>query len=163
MTTTTQTPEGLPNLPEPHCKTFEAKPEEFGLPFNRRTTTDYYTADQMQAYALAAIAAQQGVSDLEQCMNPRRWTKEMSAAWHGAIPNVQAAFEALRATAPPQKNPDDLDSGVCGGVHVPDTAAMYKALMFAQTALLPVSSGASIKALSLIDAILNAAPTGEGA
>ncbi|WP_293398573.1 hypothetical protein [Polaromonas sp.] len=31
-------------------------------------------------------------------------------------------------------------------------------MQFAHTALLPVHSGASIKALSLIDAILNAAP-----
>lgn len=42
----------------------------------------------------------------------------------------------------------------------PDTAAMYKALMFARTALIPVGSGASIKALSLIESILNAIPVG---
>lgn len=36
---------------------------------------------------------------LEAALNPRRWTTEMSHAWHQAIPNVGAAFAALRAAA----------------------------------------------------------------
>jgi len=32
-------------------------------------------------------------------LNPRRWTREMSDAWHKNIPDVNAAFEALRDTA----------------------------------------------------------------
>ena len=36
---------------------------------------------------------------LWQLLNPRRWTREMNAAWHLNIPNTQAAFDALRAIA----------------------------------------------------------------
>jgi hypothetical protein len=31
----------------------------------------------------------------QRCMNPRLWTKEMSDAWWGNIPNLQKAFDAL--------------------------------------------------------------------
>lgn len=51
-------------------------------------------------------------------------------------------------TSPPSASP----------VAVPDTAAMYKALEFARVALLPIPSGAGLKALSLIYEILNAQP-----
>lgn len=44
-----------------------------------------------------------------------------------------------------------------------DTAPMYKALIEARLALAAVNSGASIKALSLIDGVLNAAPEALGA
>ena len=32
---------------------------------------------------------------LKRCLNPRLWTQSMSDAWHKAIPDLQAAFEAL--------------------------------------------------------------------
>ncbi|SPA44648.1 hypothetical protein [Cupriavidus taiwanensis] len=41
---------------------------------------------------------------------------------------------------------------------IPDTEPMYKALMESRLALLAVKSGASQKAIALIDAVLNAAP-----
>ncbi|MES2950244.1 MAG: hypothetical protein V4858_17005 [Pseudomonadota bacterium] len=68
MTTTPSTPEGLPNLPPYGVN------QEVVLPGRGTRIIRAFTADQMQAYALAAIAAQQ------------------------------------------EKNPDHLDSGVCGGV-----------------------------------------------
>lgn len=69
--------------------------------------------------------------------------------------HCDSKFYIERESAPPQKA-----EGVrlVPASNVVDTAPMYRALQFAHTALLPVHSGASIKALSLIDAILNAAP-----
>lgn len=34
--------------------------------------------------------------DLDVLLDPRRWTREMNDAWHQAIPDLQAAFDALR-------------------------------------------------------------------
>lgn len=39
------------------------------------------------------------VAKLEQCMNPRTWTVEMRDAWHKNLPDVHAAFAALREIA----------------------------------------------------------------
>ena len=36
---------------------------------------------------------------LELAINPRRWTREMDQAWHRNIPDLYAAFDALRAAA----------------------------------------------------------------
>jgi hypothetical protein len=33
--------------------------------------------------------------NLRQAFNPRIWSREMSDAWHKALPDTQAAFEAL--------------------------------------------------------------------
>jgi hypothetical protein len=37
------------------------------------------------------------IAELEQALDPRRWTQEQHAAWHRNIPDVQAAFAALRS------------------------------------------------------------------
>lgn len=62
MTTPTSTKaeidQTLPELPEPHLKTFEVKPEEFGLPLELRSTTSYYTADQVREVATEAMATE---------------------------------------------------------------------------------------------------------
>jgi hypothetical protein len=93
MTTTPSTPEGLPNLPE--------------LPFSpllsvnwadRTKTRTLFTADQMQAYALAAIAAQQ-----EKVCAPENTESERQADL-----SLKSEIQA--------KNPDHWGSGVCGGV-----------------------------------------------
>lgn len=36
------------------------------------------------------------IKKLEILLNPRLWTEEMHRAWHQALPDIQAAFEALR-------------------------------------------------------------------
>lgn len=36
------------------------------------------------------------VERLQTALNPRLWTREHDAAWHKNIPDVHAAFEALR-------------------------------------------------------------------
>ncbi len=38
-----------------------------------------------------------------QVLHPRLWTREMNEAWHKAIPDVYAAFEALRSFIPKEK------------------------------------------------------------
>ena len=38
-------------------------------------------------------------TDVDTLLNPRMWTKEMHDAWHSNLPNVQKAFEALKAVA----------------------------------------------------------------
>jgi len=48
-----------------------------------------------------------------------------------------------------------------GVAQAPDTAPMYKALMESKLALLACNSGASMRALRLIDAVLGAAPKTE--
>jgi hypothetical protein len=35
-------------------------------------------------------------ADVDALLNPRAWTKEQHDAWHRALPDVQAAFAALR-------------------------------------------------------------------
>lgn len=35
-------------------------------------------------------------SDVDVLLNPRLWDKAQHEAWHRALPDVQAAFEALR-------------------------------------------------------------------
>lgn len=45
--------------------------------------------------ALAPVDAE----PLEIALDPRRWTREMSEAWHQNIPDLMAAFAALRAAA----------------------------------------------------------------
>lgn len=37
---------------------------------------------------------------LLELLNPRQWTKATHDAWHAALPNVTAAFDALRFRAP---------------------------------------------------------------
>jgi hypothetical protein len=37
------------------------------------------------------------IEKLEKALNPRQWSREQSDAWHRAIPDVQAAFDALRS------------------------------------------------------------------
>jgi len=36
---------------------------------------------------------------LEKALNPLCWTREMSQAWHGTIPDTQKAFNALHRAA----------------------------------------------------------------
>lgn len=36
------------------------------------------------------------IQHLRSLLNPRMWTKEMHDEWHRKIPDVQAAFDALR-------------------------------------------------------------------
>jgi hypothetical protein len=35
-------------------------------------------------------------SEVDVLLNPRRWTQAQNDAWHRALPDVRAAFEALR-------------------------------------------------------------------
>lgn len=53
---------------------------------------------------------------------------------------------------------DEIERDAVPTVTPVDTTPMYKALMEARVALLVVNSGASQKAIALIDAVLNAAP-----
>lgn len=50
---------------------------------------DYYTADQMRQFR------EEGIKDALVKLHPMYWTKEMSDAWHKAIPDVEKAFNAL--------------------------------------------------------------------
>jgi hypothetical protein len=43
---------------------------------------------------------------LNDLLNPRMWTLEMSTAWHKNIPDVHAAFAALRSLPNVQAEPD---------------------------------------------------------
>jgi flagellar biosynthesis regulator FlaF len=36
---------------------------------------------------------------MEQALDPRRWTRAISDVWHRFIPDVQAAFNALKEEA----------------------------------------------------------------
>jgi hypothetical protein len=51
----------------------------------------------------ASLQADEGkdahLQALEAALNPLRWTLEMNAAWHRAIPNVRKAFADLRRAA----------------------------------------------------------------
>jgi hypothetical protein len=38
------------------------------------------------------------IAELEKALNPRRWTIEQDQAWHRNLPDVYAAFEALRSS-----------------------------------------------------------------
>jgi hypothetical protein len=57
----------------------------------------YYLASDVEALESAAVASALRVKELEKAMNPRFWTQEQHAAWHQNIPDVQAAFDALRS------------------------------------------------------------------
>ena len=43
-----------------------------------------------------AVEAGAEIQHLRSLLNPRMWTKEMHDEWHRKIPDVQAAFDALR-------------------------------------------------------------------
>jgi len=152
MTTPEATPSApvLPPLPEPIGSVSHWIGTE--TPKGRRyIRSQAFSADQMQAYALAAIAAQQVVPDVDR---PDNWseTEEFEAGVFLAGRVQTPALKNLRVTdnqwrhlcrllrneeivdsfaaamlasapLPPQKNPDHLDSGVCGGVQVPLTQA----------------------------------------
>lgn len=44
---------------------------------------------------IRAVSSDRDIRD--QLLNPRLWTLEMDAAWHHALPDVYAAFDALRS------------------------------------------------------------------
>jgi hypothetical protein len=39
------------------------------------------------------------INSIRLCINPREWTKEMSDAWHKALPDTEKAFADLYSTA----------------------------------------------------------------
>lgn len=108
------------------------------LPGPQFETADYFTADQMQAYALAALSAlpQQAIPEpLPEAVVIRDETgvlRDFDGMYDadqfymqnsGRMVNPQFLFcyahplsSAPLPAAVPQKNPDHLDSGVCGGV-----------------------------------------------
>lgn len=55
------------------------------------------------ASALAAKDAQMEFRDF--LLTPRLWTRKMSDAWNRALPDMQAAFEALRNLIPKAEEP----------------------------------------------------------
>jgi hypothetical protein len=65
---------------------------------------DYDNAVALERFA-ARIRAEQKETILE-VLNPRCWTLEMSEAWNKNIPDVNAAFEALREIAIRNASPD---------------------------------------------------------
>lgn len=42
--------------------------------------------------------------DIDLLCDPRRWTEEMQVAWHKTLPDVEAAFRALKAALPRHKD-----------------------------------------------------------
>lgn len=43
-----------------------------------------------------AVEAGNEIQELRALLDPRRWTKETSDRWHRALPDLQAAFRAIR-------------------------------------------------------------------
>lgn len=73
---------------------------ESAAAYNRskhRTVLAHTQQDRADRLRCSLAAAKE--SELERALNPTQWTEEMSAAWHGAIPDVPKAFAALRAAA----------------------------------------------------------------
>lgn len=82
-----------------HCECPELHEDRASQPSEARHTV----VMTCQACGAAAVGfaqppdATQYASALEKALNPRFWSSAQSAAWHRNIPDVQAAFDALRA------------------------------------------------------------------
>lgn len=60
---------------------------------------EVYLANHVDCLPLAEVMDTQAqeIQALRLAMDPRRWTQQHHEAWHRALPNTQAAFDALLA------------------------------------------------------------------